>query len=171
MVYFYADNGLVALKQPERLQRVFDVLTGLFDPVILKANMRKTVSMDCHPFHAPVKMWVEAYERPTMVTWLTFQERQKRWVQCLQFGIEFIAGSLLTYRQSQIGVGSGDQGRSPCHPDGGAQTYRKSFPKSLLRFRCPVEGCLGGASNWTNLRVHFTHCYVRDTIVILEKGN
>ena len=29
--YFYVDDGLVASIKPERLQRAFDVLTGLFD--------------------------------------------------------------------------------------------------------------------------------------------
>ena len=30
---------------------------------------------------------------------------------------------------------------------------------------------MGGASNWTNLRVHFAHRHARNTIVILEEGN
>ena len=41
----------------------------------------------------------------------------------------------------------------------------------MLRIRCPVEGCLGGALNWTNIQIHFAHRHARDTIVILEKGN
>ena len=45
--YFYADNGLVALTQPERLQMLFDVLTGLVNRVILSKNIRTTVSMAC----------------------------------------------------------------------------------------------------------------------------
>ena len=45
------------------------------------------------------------------------------------------------------------------------------FLESLLRIRFLVKGCLGGASNWTNLQVHFLHRHVRDTIVILEEGN
>ena len=43
--YLYADDGLVTLTQPERLQREFDVLTGLFDWVSLRTNKRNTVSM------------------------------------------------------------------------------------------------------------------------------
>ena len=31
--------------------------------------------------------------------------------------------------------------------------------------------CLGGASNWTNVRVHFVHRHARETTVILEEGN
>ena len=40
-----------------------------------------------------------------------------------------------------------------------------------MRIRCLVEGCLGEASNSTNLRVHFAHRHVQDTIVIMEEGN
>ena len=41
----------------------------------------------------------------------------------------------------------------------------------LVQMKCPVEGCPGGATNRTNLRVHFAHRHVWDTIVILEEGN
>ena len=51
------------------------------------------------------------------------------------------------------------------------QTYRVSFPKHLSLLRLPVAGCLGGASSRTNLQIHFVHCYVWDTIMILEEGN
>ena len=45
VAYLYSDNGLVTSTQPERLQREFSVLTGLFDRVDLRTNTRKTVSM------------------------------------------------------------------------------------------------------------------------------
>ena len=45
VAYFYANNGLMALNQLERLQRAFDVLTGLFDQVGLRKNTKKTVGM------------------------------------------------------------------------------------------------------------------------------
>ena len=62
---FYADDGLVALTQPERLQRDFNVLTGLFDQVGLRKNTQKMASMACQTRHAPGRMSVEAYERRT----------------------------------------------------------------------------------------------------------
>ena len=40
---------------------------------------------------------------------------------------------------------------------------------NYLRIRCPLAGCLGGASSRTNLFVHFAHCHVWDTIVTLEE--
>ena len=78
----------------------------------------------------------------------------------------------LTHRQIQHGVGQGDWvAPQPPQPPGEAQNYRVSFPKNLLRLRCPVYGCLGGASNRTNLLVHFAHCQAWYTIVVLDEGN
>ena len=45
--YFYDNDGLVTSTHPERLQRVFDVLTGLFGQVGIIMNTRKMVSMAC----------------------------------------------------------------------------------------------------------------------------
>ena len=62
MVHFYADDGTVASTQPERLQRVVDVLADLFDRIILCKNICKTVSMAFQPIHMPISMSVVAYE-------------------------------------------------------------------------------------------------------------
>ena len=58
--YFYDGNGLVLLTQPERVQRAFDILAGLFDWVGLRTNTAKTVGMVCQPCHAPGGMSEEA---------------------------------------------------------------------------------------------------------------
>ena len=47
--YSYANDGLVASAQTERLHRSFDVLTGLFDWFGQWKNMEKTVGMVYHP--------------------------------------------------------------------------------------------------------------------------
>ena len=62
-------------------------------------------------------------------------------------------------------------GGTPPLPPGEAQTYRVSSHKLLLRLWCPVEGCLKGDSDRTNLRAHFVDRHGWDTIVILEEGN
>ena len=59
--YLYANDGLMSSTQPERLQRVFDVLASLFGRVGLRTNMAKTVGMVCHTCHAPGGMSEEAY--------------------------------------------------------------------------------------------------------------
>ena len=71
--YFYANNGFVASTQPERLQRVFDVRTGLFDRFKLRTNTAKTVGMVCQLCHAPGGMEEEAYKSRTTGKGLTFQ--------------------------------------------------------------------------------------------------
>ena len=47
--YLYANYGLVESTQPERLQRSFDVLAGLFDRVVLQTNRLNTIYMVFHP--------------------------------------------------------------------------------------------------------------------------
>ena len=52
VAYLYADNGLVALTQPKRLQRASDVLAGLFNRAGLRTNTQNVVrnglpSMPC----------------------------------------------------------------------------------------------------------------------------
>ena len=97
--YFYAYNGLVVSTQLERLQRAFDVLTGLFNLFVLRKNTAKTVGMVCQPCHAPVRISEEAYERRTMNKGPIFQERQRRSMEFLEYVVEVAAVLLLTQRQ------------------------------------------------------------------------
>ena len=46
---FYADDGLLAARDPEHLQLAFDLLTGLFDRVGLKTTAAKTKAMTFLP--------------------------------------------------------------------------------------------------------------------------
>ena len=43
---------MVASSDPAWIQGVFTALVGLFDRVVLQTNVRKTVSMVCHPCQA-----------------------------------------------------------------------------------------------------------------------
>ena len=80
VAYFYANNGLVASTQMERLNRAFDVLNVLFDWAGLRKNTRKTATMACQPCHTPGRMSLEAYEKRTTGAGPTLQEQQKRGV-------------------------------------------------------------------------------------------
>ena len=79
---FYVDNGLTALTQPKRIQRDFDVLTDPFGRFGLRTNTQNTVSMSCHPCHAPVRMSVVVYGRRMTGMELDYWERQRMQVQC-----------------------------------------------------------------------------------------
>ena len=52
-VLFYANDALISLTQTERLQKMFDVLTGLFHRVVLWKNTGKMAVMVYQPCHAP----------------------------------------------------------------------------------------------------------------------
>ena len=110
-----------------------------------------------------------------MGTGPTFWWKQCSRVECLECGFEVVVVLLMMHCHIHYGIGQGVRGGAspPPHPTPPveAQTYRVSFPKHMFRLQCLLEGCLGGASNWTNLRVRFAHLHAQDTIVILEEGN
>ena len=134
--YLYAGNGLVALTQPKRLQRTFDVLAGLFDRVVLRTNALKTVSIDCQTYHTPGHISLEAYERWTTGTGPTFRERQRWRVACPKCGVEIDAGLLMTHCQSENVVG---QGHPPPSPQGGPN-LPGLLPYTSARWRGAWEG-------------------------------
>ena len=99
-----------------------------------------------------------------------------------EFRLEVATGSLMAHCHIQNSVVHGYH--VGVHPPPGGRTkftrflYQNiccgssvSFPKRMLRLRCPVEECLGGASNRANPWVHFVHRRMWDTIVILEEEN
>ena len=47
--FFYAGDGMVASTDPGWIQLAFDMLTGIFDRVGLRTNVRKTMGMVCRP--------------------------------------------------------------------------------------------------------------------------
>ena len=50
--FFYAEDGMVASIDPWWIHTTFNLLTGLFDRVGLKTNVKKKMEMVCHPFRA-----------------------------------------------------------------------------------------------------------------------
>ena len=45
-----------------------------------------------------------------------------------------------------------------------------SLTRSAGFIGCPVEGYEGWKMTRTNIRIHFVHCHMWDTIVIMEEG-
>ena len=48
------------------------------------------------------------------------------------------------------------------------RTFRTTFPEKAGPRPCPVEGCSDQAAMRISIRVHFWHCHVQETVVILE---
>ena len=81
--------------------------------------------------------------------------------------------SLVADHQTQHRVAKGILGQEGNKAAGynKPKTYRMMFTAQDVPRTCPVEGCSGWASKWTDMRVHFWNLHVRDTMVILEEGN
>ena len=79
---FYADDGMVALSDPQWLQGAFNNLVGLFDRVGLRTNAGKTVGMVCHPCQAVGNLLEAAYGSRVTGEGPTHRERLKGQVAC-----------------------------------------------------------------------------------------
>ena len=93
------------------LHTAFDTLTGLFDWVGLKTNIRKAMGMVFHPCHAARVKEYKAY-----TWWMTgagrsYMERQREWVSCHECGKELERGSLDVQCQTQHIVTKGIMGQ------------------------------------------------------------
>ena len=73
---FYADGKMVASTDPGWIQLEFYTLTGIFDRVGLRTNVRKTVGMVCRPFRAAGVQVDEAYIRRMTGEGRSFKKRQ-----------------------------------------------------------------------------------------------
>ena len=80
------------------------------------------------------------------------------------------AAELASHCQDQHGTGRDPQRLKTPQPLD-PRIYIVSFPRAAGPIGFPVEGCKGQAMMCTNLRIHFLHLHVQDTILILEEGN
>ena len=99
---FYADDGLLAARDPEHLQLAFDLLTALFDRVGLKTNTLKTEAMTFLPGRIRIGLSDKTYR-----TWMDPAVREAakaRKVRCELCQVELAAGSLASHLQSQHDV-------------------------------------------------------------------
>ena len=79
---FYADDGMFASSDPVGLQGVFNALVCLFDKVVLKTNVGKTVGMVCRPWQAAGNITTEAYRRRITGEGYSYREWQRDRVAC-----------------------------------------------------------------------------------------
>ena len=107
VAFFYANDGMVASTYPGWIQSAFDMLTGLFDRVGLRMNVRKTVGVVCRTFRASGVRADEAYTQSMKGEEGRFRERQRERVLFLECGKELAKESLVTHRQNQHGVAKG----------------------------------------------------------------
>ena len=81
MAIFYADDALIASRDPELLQVAVDEMVGLFERVGLRTNTSKTKVMTCVPGKIRTRHSDDVYNN-SIEGLTTATQRQARSVQC-----------------------------------------------------------------------------------------
>ena len=118
---------------------------------------RKTVGMVCHPYQASGVWADEAFTQHMMGAGKSYRERQREWVNCLEFRKEFSRGSLAAYHQTHHGVAKGALRQEGNREGGGdkPRMYKMTFPAKAVPKPCPVESCSGQTATRAAMWMHF----------------
>ena len=103
LALFYADDGVVASRDPELLQRALGILSRLFERVGLGTNTKKTQTMICVPGKIRTRLSTASYHRKyggfgTARAW------ESRRAECDACGADLAASSLASHLETQHGV-------------------------------------------------------------------
>jgi hypothetical protein len=168
MACFYADDGLVMSQDPAMLQRAFDILTGIFDRVGLRTNIKKTEVMAFVPGRVRKCLSADAYWARMDAD---FREGYKGGTtECEICGKELTEGSMRGHLESQHGIFRSfilEGGEVPAEP-----RRWEAEPDFLeAKLRCPVPGCPQaregrGVRDSFNLRWHFASRHPQDTVTV-----
>ena len=102
----------------------------------------------------------------------TYRERLKGQFECRESGNLLAAVSLTSHLMTQHGRVAETRRRWSTPAAGvGPQTFTMTFQAKGGPQSCPVEGCLVRVAKRTEMRVHFLHQHVLNTVVILEEVN
>ena len=181
---FYADDGVVADNDPEKVQRLVDDYTERFSRVGLKMNDKKTKAMVMEGGKAPTMMSKEAFDRKRGVgTGKTHRERSLEKVQCQLCGAMSQKQGLPKHQSRGVCLrGREEWTANPDNPNNQQiqvigeeeepalpQEYCTSILAGALT-ECPVRNCSGCYNNPRAMRIHFRDRHVEDTIVIEQEG-
>jgi hypothetical protein len=176
---FYADDGLLASHDAERVQQGLDKFTELFARVGLKMNATKTVVMISGGPKEYGRQGQEAYTRKVTGRGKTHRERMAEKVKCPLCKKEMRRQSLKQHGQrchetdtltemlcremETVGTEMVPATASM------AQQYTISITKGRKKV-CPVDGCMAKAACGYQMRRHFVSQHPRDSITVLQEG-
>ena len=131
---------------PAWLQGAFKALVAIFDRVGLLTNVRKTVSMVCHPCRAGAGNRTKAaYSRRLTGLGKSYAERQREIVAYEECGEEITVGSMSSHLMTGHGKAATRRHLWPPPTDGDPRTYKMSFlakggrrRRRVAAFPCPV---------------------------------
>jgi hypothetical protein len=174
---FYADDGLLASHNAERVQQGLDKFTELFLRVGLKMNATKTVVMISGGPKEYARQGPEAYHRKVTGKGKTHRERMAEKVKCPMCEKEMRRQSLQQHGRRCHGVETLTTMEVICAEAAtttmaqmvNGQQYTVSITKGRKKV-CPVEGCLAKAACGYQMRRHFVSQHTGDTVIILQEG-
>ena len=127
---FYADYGLIGLRDPEWLKEALNVLIGLFYRVELMANIANSKNTTCQPGELHTGMSEEDFDRRSTEYCATYQGRLWCRIPCTDCGVELIDGYMMAYRRClHVPDPEIDWGRTPdSQTEHLPHVYEFSFP-------------------------------------------
>ena len=169
MAIFYADDALLASRDPELLQESLDVMVGLFERVGLRTNTKKTKVMTCVPGRIRTRHTTEVYNncREGLVS---AAEQKRRVVQCDVCDKELQAVALDNHLATQHEVYRSKVIDRELLVEREPRTYtaHQSVNGSFI---CPVRNCAGTATTKWTLRWHFGLRHPLDLVSIVGEGS
>ena len=169
MAAFYADDAVVASRDPDKLQDSFDELTALFDRVGLKTNAKKTEVMVMTPGRIRAKLSPEGYEARMRLdgedVGLGGRGPVGRRVQCPKCCKTLKAASLRSHMETQHD--EYEVFLPPAEDAAPPATYHVRKDVARGGYSCPVQDCpYGRARDHYRLRAHFRFRHQRDAVVV-----
>ena len=128
--------------------------------------------MVCHPCQVAGNLTEVEYGRSATGEGPMYRESLKGRVSCRECRELMSAGSMTSHLMTQHGRMAETQRIRRTQATGDeTRTFRMEFPKKGGPRTCLVEVCPCQAATRTEMRVHFLHRNVLDTVDILEEGN
>ena len=169
LVAFYADDGLIQARCPERLQSAFDILIELFERVGLVTNTRKTKAMVCIPGRIRTRLTDDVYNN-SRVGLMSREEWNRRRVECDICQQEVSAESLTSHLETQHNIFRSFVLNRDLVVEREPMVHNTTYLYYSKRYHCPVPGCTGGESTKWNLHRHFSDCHPNDLFNVPGEG-
>jgi len=169
LALFYADDAIIAHRDPAWLQESLNVLIELFERVGLRTNTSKTKAMICVPGKIRTCLTTSVYNRTRGC--LENAEDGSYRVECDKCGQSLKEGSLASHLETQHGVYRSRVINQEFLVDRPAVVYEAhASAEARTKYFCPVPECEGWASTKWNLRRHFQMRHPKDLVDIPGEG-
>jgi hypothetical protein len=150
---FYVNDAYLASRDPDFLQRVLDVIVGLFAHVGLETNTQKTHTMICTPGRICIQLLEDSYAQ---MRWgMTLAGEWESWmVVCHQSNTLVKASSLRRHLAEQHNTYQAVVAPEDYLVPRAGMRYQ-AHPGRNGRIQCPVLECPGELRDGWMLRRHF----------------